>query len=451
MHRPASLRSRAALVAALATLALARPTAADTLLCGTAGDELVAARAGLEREWVVQIPFDSAGWQLEHVTIGDDLVVACSGDGGVHAVQAGTSAGGPRAGSVLWSQRLGRPSGPVQPAGIGPQIVTVARDIDLYGLDSRDGSQRWHRPLARPPSGGAEPAGDWVFVPLSAGGMMRFPVNPFAQPKAANAKGAGRPEGQRQARPVATTAAKTASDPLRPLSLDAGGRVESTPVAYQGGVLWCTTAGRLVAVFPVDDDWRRIEFDLGSACSGAPVVGGASIVVATEAGDLARIVAARGDETRDFDAAWHVVLDSPPEGGPLVSGETVVVSLGDEGIAAFAVATGDRLWTSCTAGRLVATTGNRVWCVDRVGRLASLDIATGMPAEWMCLGSFSLPLVNTVSEKLLLASPDGLIVCLAPRRTTSALPAPPPGGERQSPAVDEAPAAEEADAERTET
>ena len=69
-------------------------SAGQSLLCGTAGDELVAARAGLSREWVVQIPFDSAGWRIEHVSIGDGLVVAVSGDGGVHAVQTSPATAG---------------------------------------------------------------------------------------------------------------------------------------------------------------------------------------------------------------------------------------------------------------------------------------------------------------------------------------------------------------------
>jgi hypothetical protein len=64
------------------------PSAArgQSCLCGTAADELVAARLGLEREWVVQVPFDSAAWRLEHVVVGEALVVAQGGDGGVAAM-----------------------------------------------------------------------------------------------------------------------------------------------------------------------------------------------------------------------------------------------------------------------------------------------------------------------------------------------------------------------------
>lgn len=125
MHRFFSFLA-ARLAAAAALLPATMAMAGGGLLCGTAADELVAARAGLVREWVVQIPFDSAGWSLEHVSIGDGLVVATSGDGGVHAVSTSSGTGQPRPGSVIWSRRIGRPGGAGQPAGIGGDLVTVA-------------------------------------------------------------------------------------------------------------------------------------------------------------------------------------------------------------------------------------------------------------------------------------------------------------------------------------
>jgi hypothetical protein len=78
MHRFFSL-GVAWLSAGAAVLTAAHAVAGGSLLCGTAGDELVAGRAGLVREWVVQVPFDSAGYRVENVSIGDGLVVATSG------------------------------------------------------------------------------------------------------------------------------------------------------------------------------------------------------------------------------------------------------------------------------------------------------------------------------------------------------------------------------------
>jgi len=219
----------------------------------------------------------------------------------------------------------------------------------------------------------------------------------------------------------------------------------------------------LVAIVPADEEWKRLEFDLGSRLAGPPVVRGERIFVATVNGDLVRIENLPQQDVRELSAGWHVVLPGPPEGGPLVSGETVVVSLGGEGVVAVSAATGEELWRSCLGGRLVGTTGDRVWLVDQVGRLTSLDLADGTPSEWMCLGDFTVPVTNTLSERLILASPDGLVVSLAPRRTTKALAPPKPQAKPGKPAAGkdagdepaakeptrDEPAAEEA--ERTET
>lgn len=420
------------LSAGAAALIPACALAGGSLLCGTAGDELVAGRAGLVREWVVQVPFDSAGYTLEHVSIGDGLVVATSGDGGVHAVSTGTGAGQPRPGSVLWSQRFGRPGGPGQPAGIGPDVVTVARDLDMVAFNRADGSIKWRRSFGRPSSGGVVPSGDWAYGALSGNGLMRVPTDPYrrpAEPQPADKKGRGR--AVTTSGSGAKAATTSSPDPLRPISLDAAGSVESAPIAYLGGVVWCTDDGLIESVVPVDSeeteaDWARTEFDLGSAPAGPLVVRGRSIFAATTRGDLARVDDPPPDDVHSFQTVWHVVLPYPPEGGPLVGGDTVVVSLGDEGMMAFSTDTGEERWRSCLAGRLVSITGNHAWFVDRVGRLSSLEIATGMPGPQMCLGSFTLPVANTVDERLILASPDGLVVSLAPRRTVSAVPPAPP-------------------------
>jgi len=58
-----------------------------------------------------------------------------------------------------------------------------------------------------------------------------------------------------------------------------------------------------------------------------------------------------------------------------------------------------------------------------------------------------VPVVNTVSERLVLASPGGLVVSLAPRRTTPATPPVPPQPEPPGPAAAPAEPDEDDDAD----
>ncbi|MFM7183393.1 MAG: PQQ-binding-like beta-propeller repeat protein [Planctomycetota bacterium] len=439
---------RLAILIPLILLAAGRARAGGGLLCGSAGDEFVAARAGLRREWVIQIPFDSAGRQLESVTAGDDVVVACSSDGGVHAVQVAASAAGqPRPGSLLWSKRVGRPGGLGQSAGVGTSLVTVARDLDVHAFDAQTGVLRWTCPLGHASAAAAVPAGDNVYCPMSDDGLVRLPAGLHGVVPLADANGQ---------------------------ELDTGSPIEQPPVPFavgdppRVGAVWINDEGRVIAEVPnLRAGWNVRSFDTrlpgetAAEPAGPPAVRGDTIYVATRSG---RLEALRPSPSSggDLERAWMqpVFLPGVPESGPVVAGDRVIVSLGDEGIVAYSAMPDDLasrlaqqrqdaqagddaaanedataeapplaprtglLWrTPCgVVGRMVAVVGERVWFVDAVGRLASVDLATGEPRECLPLGGFTLPVKNQGGDRLVLASPDGLLVSLAPRRTVTAVP-----------------------------
>lgn len=422
-------------------------------LSGTPADEFVAERMGLVREWVAQIPFDSARADLEHVVVGDGLVVAQTGDGGVHAFAAAplSAATAPRPGaaaigSLLWSRKLGAAGGPTTPAGIGPRLVTVARDLELFAIDRDTGASRWQQRIGRLPGGSAVEIGDWVYEPLSGNGIRRLTFDPL-QPTADESAPVApqRPKaGSKKAAAKALAEAKPTAESLRPRTFDSAGVVERPVRTLGKGVVWSTTGGVLVTMQPTDLDWDRFEFALNSPAVDAPVTRGRSVFAATTAADLARVDFIEAG-TRGLRTGWHVALDAVPDAGPFLGGDTLVVSLGESGMAAFSTETGALLWRSPVAGRVLAVAGDRIWIIDRTGRLAGLDLATGERRERLCLGGFSFPVVNAESDRLILASPDGLLVSLAPRQP-AAPPADPPPAPRPAPPQPTKPAAAEAEA-----
>lgn len=426
-------------------------------LSGTPADEFVAERMGLVREWVAQIPFDSARANLEHVVVGDGLVVAQTGDGGVHAFAAAPfataptpRAGTPALGSLLWSRRFGTAGGPTTVAGIGPRLVTVARDLELFAVDRDTGAARWQQRLGRLPGGGAVEIGDWVYEPLSGGGIRRLTFDPL-QPTADESAPVVQPKPKTKSKQKAAQAvanAKPTAESLRPRTFDGAGFVDRQVRPLGKGVAWITTGGVLVTLQPTDLDWDRFEFALNSPAVDTPISRGDSMFAATTAADLARVDFV-SSTNRGLRTGWHVVLDAVPDAGPFLGGDTLVVSLGESGLAAFSAETGAALWRSPVAGRVLAVVGDRIWIIDRTGRLAGIDLATGERRERLCLGGFSFPVVNAESDRLILASPDGLLTSLAPRKPP-APPAPqPPEPRPAAPRPAEPPAAEagvEADA-----
>ena len=419
-------RARLSLLIGVAAVAASMATPCKAIgqgcLAGTAADEFTADAAGLTREWILQLPSVASGSSLAQVVVGDGLVVAQTSDGTVHAVQAarwGDGAptdGGPRTGSLLWSQRVDSGGAPVTRAGIGPDLVVVPHIGGVAALERSNGHIRWHESLGPTATSGAAVIGNWVYVPNSAGTVQRFAVQPLRQPPEATTKG-----DKASASKTAKKSAKKAKtkrlrkESLEPIAIHTGGNddVEIAPVPLASGVLWCTSDGLLVTLQPGELDWRRLEFSLENPPAGSPVTQDRSIFASTTAGDLARIDLPV--TYKDLQLVWHTVLPGPAFSGPFLSGDTIVVSLGDLGIAAYSAETGAELWHSCLTGTILAVGGGRVWLIDELGKLSAFDLADGSPRERLCLGPFTLPVVNVRSDRLLLASPSGTLVSLAPR------------------------------------
>lgn len=416
--------SRFAVAASIAAAGILSVSSArgQGCLAGTAGDEFVAEQAGLIREWVLQLPFDSAAWRLERVSVADGLVVGLSGDGVVSAVTtaSGTESGAPRPGTLLWSRRVGTPGGPRTAAGIGPDLVTVARDDELYALERSRGTIRWQETLGRLPDAPAVQIGDWVYAPLAGGGIRRVAANP-RQATVARAAVAPAPKRSakqgargRKAKEAPVAPRPVSADSLVPRTFDGGGRLAGRPQPFGDGVLWHTVDGLIVVLVPTDLGWERHEFPLQSPAVDAPLVEEKAAFAATAAGILVRVDFVDSGNTR-LRATWQTSLPAIPDGGPFRSGDTLVVSLGELGLAAFSAETGEPLWRSCVAGRLLAAGGDTFWMIDRVGRLAAIDRGTGELRGTLCLGGFDVPVVNRSTNRLLLASQRGLLVSLAPR------------------------------------
>lgn len=442
MSRPA----RVATAIVLVTIPLAAPLRAGCP-CGSAADDRAAAAAGLVREWIVQVPFDSATGRLEHVVVGDGLVAAQSTGGSVHAIRSVTAgAAGPRAGTVAWSRSIGDATGHAWPPSVGSRLVVVATEMDVHAIDRDTGRLLWERPTTTLTAGAALETDGWVYVPLQNQRMLRLPADPLAQPAPAAPPARARQPGGR--RGEAQPEPSTPPESLEPLQVDLGGSLDACPLPFPGGVLWSTDVG-LVALERTPLGWIRHALPESPtpswvrrspvALAGPPAVRDAAVFIATASGFVAR-VDLNATNRPGLRTTWQTPLPARASSGPLAGGDAVVVALGPEGIAALSAADGRELWRTGFVGTPVAVTGGRIWAIDSVGRLTALDLATGSRRQSLDLGCFTLPVVNTLTERIVLASPQGLVASLAP-------PAPPAAPAAAKPATvsdDDRPPAEPA-------
>ena len=382
-------------------------------LYGTAADPFEVERVGLTREWIIQLPFDSDRYRLNQIDTAQWMVIAQSEDGIVHAVRSSDGnapeVNGPLPGTLLWSAPLGLPKAPLHSAGIDRDLVTINRDMNTFGIDSRTGFVFWKRRLPAPPSAGSLPVGDWVYVPLWDKTVYRLPVNPYRRPSDS--------DGEAGADSQTSSSGKLSLDPVR---IKAHGFVEQQPSRFGEGVLWCTDHGRLTAIEPAEEGWERHEFFLHDNPNGPVVVHGTVVFAATEKGELARFE----DATRGLRLTWRYLLETSlqpnmPRPQIMLKNETLLVSLGEEGIAAHNAHNGERLWKTSLQGRFLACIGGHLWCYDIMNRITAIRLIDGEQDAWLCPGPFTIPVTNRSSERIILASPRGLLASLKPRVVAS--------------------------------
>jgi hypothetical protein len=411
--------------------------AADTPL--RAGDlcvaERVAAATGWTLEWIVQLPFDADRARLESVSIGDGLVVATTGDGRVHAYRESPD---PLAGTLAWSQRLGHAAEPGLPADVGHSLVLATRGSNVFAFDRESGDRIWADRLGHMPNASAIEGDNWVFVPYGPLRLLRLPAYPQGRPAAVRAStAAGSRAATADAAPASATqeargnsatvtSSATAKDKATPadrarkradlegtatLLIEAGtATAKSLHRLGVGSIGWVGDEGMLVTLNDLENGWKRHELRLGGLAAGDLIHRDEKIFLSLSSGDLVRV---DSDPSAGLTTFWRVALPSIPSGDLLVDGDTLVVSLGVNGLEGRSVSTGDLLWKSDTPAHLVAAGNGMGWWFDQVGRLVLADLTTGLPLAKVCVGRFQVPIRNTDSGRLYLATTDGVLASLA--------------------------------------
>ena len=419
------------LVAGVAASLVAAACLAGERVCGTVADAFVAEELGLRREWIVQVPFNTSATQLEQVTIADGIVIAAAGDGSLHgiaapvapAADAAAPLGQPAPGTILWSYFPSRGDGSQRPPTVGSGIVVIAGDLAAVGIDLLSGRTLWHQPLPSPAVAAAVINGDWVYVPIEGGRLVRLAVNPYREPAVQTVleKKPAKQESD-STRPDAaagSSVSRISGEKVRPLLLSTHGSLVLPPLPLKDGVLWCTTTGLLTWLTPALPEWVRKEFSLGKPPAGRPLIvstdSGTVIYLASNSGPAASDVVRIDLLPTGLVFAWREPLDDAVAGGATRSGDMILVPLATGGMTALAATDGRRLWTHPRHMQLLTVTSGRLWCIDDMGRLATLDPADGHRLQQFCLTPFRVPVVNDTTDRLILASPGGIIASLAPR------------------------------------
>jgi outer membrane protein assembly factor BamB len=113
---------------------------------------------------------------------------------------------------------------------------------------------------------------------------------------------------------------------------------------------------------------------------------------------------------------WRFAAGGPVKRRAIPTDHDVYVSAERAGLYRVDRNTGDLLWQNSDAERFLAANKKYVYAADRSGRLLILDLARGnVLATYQATRDFVVPISNNLTDRILLASNDGLLVCLHDR------------------------------------
>ena len=379
----------ACLVAVLATTAARAqiPYSRDMIPTRTA-----LARLGLEQHWMGFVPI--AGTErLLAISIAGNMFFAQTDKANFYAYDA-------ESGRELWMAKLGAASGSAQPASVNSRLVFVTNSNQLYGIDRRTGLVVWAVDLHTLASSSTACDEQQVMVGLANGKLASYVLYDPQDKK------------------------RTLYTPPRPWwNWQTGGRgaMTSRPIVAQQFVAFGGLDGKLyVALSELPSD--------GIAVMLYRIATGGEIAAPVGAYGTRTLLVPSGDnnvyavDLFGASVTWTYPSGAPVLQEPLVADNDVYTVNVAGLLTSLDARTGEQHWTTSThGGRLMGISSKKVYLESFDGDLFIVDRGTGeiladpratAQRAGLNLREFTVALTNNLNDRLYMASPSGLVVCL---------------------------------------
>jgi hypothetical protein len=427
-------------------------------------------RLNLKVGWRVYVPTEGRRDGIFRVQAVDGLILVQTLSGTVTALN-------PLDGSTLWRTRVGSAYRASQPLGYNDRAVYLVQGTHLYSLDRKTGRLRWEFDM--PNAANAAPAADaeHVFVPMGTRDLLAFeiplpgtPVDPSkltpepekkaeSAPSASNGKDYS-PLGVRgqgvtglgvRGKAVTAIGARASAresfnsfvpglDPRLLWTYISESHLEGTPLLTPESVIVTDTAGTTF-VLARENHAVRARFPAEAPVSAPMGQYGEMAYIASQDASLYAY------DVGSLSLSWRFTAGAPIVRKPEVNDDDVYVGIDRMGLSRLERGTGREVWRHHDAVRFLAANKKFVYAATTDGRLLILDRARGRQLGTYDAREFVVPVSNEWTDRLFLASHDGLLVCLhdrdreyrtpmrmkQPQQITPAAPKPPAGkGEDKS-------------------
>ena len=369
-------------------------------------------RLGLERGWSAQVPMAGGREQVIAVSQAEDLVFAQTNAGTFCAFDAET-------GRLRWVARLGVGSPDAKPATVNSFAVFVANGFALHALDRGTGRPLWTIQLGAIATSSTGASDRRAYVGLENGKLSAY------NPRETRSTRPGFQQFKREAGSFAWT-------------WQTNDKITSRPIPGGQVVAFASNDGKLyVAVDPTEESEKpAILFRFPKA---GPILGSMgsygtrTLLVPSTDNTISAIDLFTGDEL------WNYSTGAPIEQEPLVVDDEVYVVNSRRALTDLDAKTGAPRWTLPTgAARLLAVSARRVYArtidrdleiVNRSNGAMLFGARDTAQRAGLNLREYSLAFTNRTNDRLYLATPTGVILCLREVGQVRPIPVRKPGSQ----------------------
>jgi outer membrane protein assembly factor BamB len=342
----------------------------------------------------------------------------------------------PETGTLQWNLQVGLPYWITRAPGHNNQSIFVYSGPRLYALDRKTGGVEWELEPKYFPS--ASPAADDRNIYL-AGGIGQLSVYELPQPpkkdvdvptaeaakkqepesapvRGTNA-GAGRAGGEDAAAVGGVLASvgkkrlvqEAAIQPTHLWDYEMQGRLEQTPILAENFLVLGDTRGTFISLTKT---FHEIQYSFRTEAGiSAPLnQHGTTAYIASREYNVFALDVVGGH------ILWRFTADRPILRRPAVTDEDVFVAPERGGLYRINRMTGAEIWRNRDAERFLASNRAFVYALDPSGRVLVLDRGRGILLSAYDARDFVVPVVNEFTDRVYLASNDGLVICLHDRK-----------------------------------
>jgi outer membrane protein assembly factor BamB len=394
-------------------------SAAEPLLIS----ESIAQQHGLQRAWFAQANIDHGRSRLQDMNLYEGTLYLISDSAMVQAIDAET-------GATIWSKRIGQPNHPCLPLGVGGDMLAVVNGSRLYVANRYNGAIIYEHDVDGAPGGGPAVNDRRVYVPMTTGMVVAYRVDLLydVNKEVLARKSELSPEELQQFEMERRQKIHVDMKPALPLFTQAKGRTLVQPLVMRQSndeeyVSWPTDEGFLY-IARVDRHTNRYLEIVSRIKTNAPIIVQPAYLPPTPKinPDLGVLFFGSKDGFVTAIQENGVVLWRFPTGEPIVQppvsiGDRVYFSTQHGGLYCVdampdAASRAVRRWYAPGALQFLAAGKKHVYAADQNGNTLILDAVSGARVDSLETAKLSVKLMNSQTDRLYLAAPEGLVQCL---------------------------------------